>query len=715
MLKSYRWRHTVAPLVFSCASAQSAVAADDAAPPENDEQGVESLNAVTITEQETYYTEDASSATRMDLPVIETPQSLYVINADLIADQQAFRLDQILQNDASVQKSNNFLGAYSSYQVRGFDLSNTSNYLRDGRSNFHLHAPPVEVLERVEVLKGPASVLYGTLAPGGLVNMVPKRPTEERLTALKATFGSYDLQHYHIDHGGPLDSEGKVRYRLNGVYEDSGSFREFADGSQFTTRRKAVSAALDWDATDDTLVRVNVDWLEDDRPQDIGLVNLTGDFSGQSFDTIYNQPWSRYDSDVWNFFAEVDHTFNEHWRVRAGYSFQDYERDRYDNQTRGLPDENGNVNIRARHRINRRDYATTYVDAIAKFDTGPLAHELLIGIDRTDVDVDNNETSRNEVFTTNIFNPEIIPDPQIPTRPEKNLGEEERQGITLHDVISIGEHWRILAGARYDEFEAAQRDPEGVTTFEQKADNVSPRLGVLYLLNPGLSVYGSYSQSFEPNAVVGPAYENAGAELAPTLGEQLEVGVKWEALGGRLLATGAVFTITRKDSPTDDLETNRRVQRGEQQHDGAEFSVTGLVGDNLSITGSATYLSAEFTEDDDENLIGNTPAGVPDWALNVAAEYAFLEGAVSGLSLQGGWFYEGDRPIDDANTFDLEAYNRIDLGLKYLLGGSGARPDMIFRLTAQNVTDEEYFKGSSPLSINPERPREIRASIELSL
>ncbi|PCI53299.1 MAG: hypothetical protein COB36_12730 [Alphaproteobacteria bacterium] len=665
---------------------------------------VTQLDEIIVRGQKSYYEENASSATRLDIPIMETPQSLFVINSELIADQQAFRLDQVLQNDSSVQKSNNFLGAYSSYQVRGFPISNGSNYLRDGRSFFHLSAPPVEVLDRVEVLKGPSSVLYGTLAPGGLINMIPKRPFDEQKTSIKATVGSYNLQHIHIDNGGPVTDSGNVRYRVNGVYENSNSFRKFIDGSDFNTKRLTAAAAVDWDIGENTSLRVNFDITHDKRPQDIGLANFTGDFSDQSSELIYNQPWTKYDSDVWNLTTELNHEFTDNLSVRTGVSYQNFRRDRYDNQIRSVPDADGNVFVRVRRRVNRREYTTFYGDIISDFSTGALKHKVLVGADHTDVGIDNNETIRNFTFETNIFNPTILPDPQIITRDEKNLGGEDRTGIYLNDQISIGEHWRFLLGVRYDEFKSVFR---GTTT--QKAENLTPRIGVLYIAQPNLSFYGSFSQSFEPNPIVSNAFSNAGEILDPTLGEQFEIGVKWEAFEGKLLATGALFTIDRKNAAFEDIITNTIVQTGLQTHKGGEITVSGLVGRHISLTGSATYLSAEFKEDDNVSLIGNTPAGVPELAASFSAEYAFLEGNLEGLSIQGGWFYEADRPIDDANSYDLDAYNRIDLGVKYVL-----QNEWVLRLTAQNITDTHYFKGRSPFSVNPERPREIRGSIEIN-
>lgn len=665
------------------------------------------VETIIVSGQRSYYDKNASSAARVELPVLETPQSIFVINADLIADQQAFRFDQILQNDSSVQKVNNFLGAYSSFAIRGFSLDNRSNYFRDGRSFFHLASPPVEVVDRVEVLKGPASVLYGTVAPGGIINMIPKRPQSQRETSFRATGGSYDFYHAHLDHGGPLTADGRVRYRINAAYEDSGSYREFVDGSDFDTERVILSGALDWDIGSHTTLRFNADYTDDERPQDIGIVSLTGDFSGVDTDLIINQPWSRYDSEVYNFFVELNHEFSDHLQLRVGASHQEFVRDRYDNQFRGLPSEAGDINIRARRRVNDRDYTTYFADLIGEFDTGSISHLVLVGVDKTDVDITNNETTRNFTFPTNIFAPEIIDDPQILPSEDAIHESEDRLGLTFQDVMSIGDHWRVLIGGRFDDYEYNS----SFEAFSTEASHFTPRFGVVYLPAPNLSLYASYSESFEPNGTVDVAFDNAGEELDPTIGEQLEVGVKWEAFGGNLLATAAAFEIERSDSPVVDTVTNRVVQRGRAEHRGAEFTVTGLAGDNITLHGAATYLDAEIVEDDNPALIGNAPSGVADWSLSFTGEYEFLEGALAGLSLQAGVFYESDRPVDDGNSYDLGSYTRIDLGLKYLWQLQGR--DLIFRLTAQNLTDELYFKAPGPLAVNPERPREIRASVEL--
>ena len=678
-------------------------------------QGVEEI---VVTGQQTYYDREARSALKIDARILETPQSVFVINDDLIADQQAFRLDQILQNDSSVQKANNFLGAYSSYQIRGFDLDNGANYLRDGRSFFQQASPPVEVLDRVEVLKGPASVLYGSMAPGGLINQIPKRPQAEFETSIKATYGSFDTRHYHLDHGGPLTESGNVRYRFNAVYEDSESHRKFADGQRFDTQRRTLAAAIDWDISERTQLRINFDDTDDDRPQDLGLISTTGSFSGLDYDLIYNQPYSQYDSEVSNLSIQLSHELTSWLEVQTGVSQQKSVRDRYDNELRGPPSDEGDVNLRVRRRVNRREYRTFFMDVLSTFETGPLEHRALLGYDLTEVDIDNNETLGQTTFTTNIFRPEVLPDPGISTRPENRTGDDRRTGIYFQDLIAIGDHVRLLLGGRYDHYEEEQENETGVDVFEEKARAFSPRVGVVVLPTESLSLYASFSESFEPNSPVGAEFDNAGERLDPTLGRQLEVGAKWEAFDGDLFVTGALFTIDRENVPFRDLIANTLEQAGVQNNTGAELSVVGLIGENLTLSGSATWLDAEFekseVDEDGLTLEGNTPAGVPSLAVSLAAEYAFPKGGpLEGLALQAGWFFESDRPVDNENTFDLDAYNRFDVGLKYVQS-LGEERELIYRLTVQNATDEEYFKGSSRFAVNPERPMEIRGSVEMN-
>lgn len=671
----------------------------------------EEIDEIVVTGQYGYYDTEATSATRLDVPLMETPQSIYVINSELLADQQAFRMDQAVQNDSSVQKSNNFLGAYSSYAIRGFQMNNISDFLRDGRPFFHVSAPAVEIIERIEVLKGPSSVLYGRLAPGGLINMIPKRPLRERETSVKATVGQYDLYHIHVDHGGPLTASGDVRYRLNGAYEDSNSYREFADGSEFNTERKIVAAAIDWDITERTLVRASVDYTDDNRPQDIGLVNFTGDLSNYSHDLIYNQPWTKYDSDVGNLSVELTHEFTDTLTLRTAYNFHHFKRHRYDNSSFDFDDE-GNASMFARRRVNRRDYSTYYADLVFKFETGLVEHQFLFGADHTNVDIDNNEAQNFSEWVTNVFTPEILPDPGLTTRTDKNIGFEHRTGVHFQDMMSMGARWRVLVGGRYDSYDQEQSCCDGLVFYEETADNFTPRVGLVFLPTEYVSLYTSYSEGFEPNAPVGQSFANAGDKLDPTLGVQYELGAKWEAFEGRLLATGAIFSVDRENAPFEDVSTNTIQSRGKQTHEGVEITVSGLVGERLSLTGSATYLDAEIVESDDADVIGNTPLGVPDLAVSLFAEYEFGGGALNGLSIQGGWFYESERPIDDANLFDLDSYNRIDAGLKYVQEADATR-QYIWRLSVHNLTDERYYKGRDPWSINPERPRDLRGSLEV--
>ncbi len=660
--------------------------------------------------QLSYHAKNASTATKMDLSLLETPMSVFVINSALMEDQQAFRFDQILQNDASVLKSNNFLGAYSSYSIRGFGLSNGNNYLRDGRKFFHLAASPIETLERVEVLKGPASVLYGTVAPGGMINMISKRAQAKSHASVKYTYGSYDLQHLAVDFGGSVDEEGRFRYRINGVAEDSNSYRKFANGDEFSTERRIGAIALTWDITDNTELSFNYDYTKDDRPQDTGLVAIGHGVADMDYNTIINQSWGHYNSEVTNTLIEVKHHFNEQWQLQTGYSLQNFQRDRYDQQMRKLDEETGDIYIRARRRGGDYDFQTLYADLHGEFELVDMQHQILIGIDSLDEDSSTFETASNEVFATNIYNPISYPDPGIKTE-FGGAWTTEQKGLYFQDMVALNDQWRVMIGFRYDDFKTA--DGSGDPRWNHSDSNLTPRAGAVYLPNEQLSFYASFSESFEYNGIVDADYLNGGDLLDPTLGKQYEVGAKWEGLDGDLLVTGAIFTIERSGATTESSDGNYIEQRGLQEHQGLEFTISGLIGEQLSVVASATYLDAEFKNDDDKELIGKTPAGVSDFSASFWGEYQLLEQQIEGLSLQAGWFYESSRQGDNENSFELDAYHRFDVGMKYSHQFTN-KQELILRLTGSNITDEKYYKSRDRLGVNPERPREIRVSAEFN-
>jgi iron complex outermembrane receptor protein len=658
-----------------------------------------------------YHERNGSTAMRQNISLLKTPQSIFVINDELIKDQQSYRIDQVLQNDSSVQKANNFLGAYSSFQIRGFRLDNASNYLRNGRPFFHLASPPVEILERIEVLKGPSSVLYGTMAPGGIINMATKRAASVDFKgAIKATVGSDDLKHLHVDLAGALNEEGSLRYRVNLVKEKSNSYRKFFDGSDFDVDRQVISLNLEYDIDSDTVIRVDLDNTSDDRPQDAGLIAGADGKPASDKAIIFTQPWSNYNSDVSNTAVEVEHFFNDDWSVKTGINYQGYERDRYDQQYRGFDTATANLAVRTRHRINRWDYLNAFIDVSGNVKLAGIEHQLLFGVETTQIDVDNNETSRNENYVTNIFNPIAIEDPQIAVKDENDVGDTTKNAIFVQDLIHLNDELSLLLGLRYDKFETffkqAGKDPRS----DYSVDNLTPRIGAVYSPSGNQSWYASYSESFEPNSPVGGGFENVGDELDPTLGAMYEIGYKWESDEGDLLFSSAIFDIERSNVPFETID-NRIEQRGVQRHKGAEIALKGLIG-NVSLTGSMTYLDAEFIEDDNPNLVGNTPVSVPDFSASIWAEYQLAQ-YISGLSLQAGWRYETKRPIDNANTFELDAFHKVDIGAKYeqLIGDKNP---LVYRITVSNLFDETYYKSSNANDLNWEPPRQIRASIEYS-
>jgi iron complex outermembrane recepter protein len=649
---------------------------------------------ITVTASPDYGVQTSTTAAKMRLPILMTPRSISVIPSAVIQDQQAIREEEVLKNEASVTSRGSFLGAYESFAIRGFLLDNTANFLRDGRTYFRLASPPMETVERMEVLKGPESVLYGRGAPGGMINLVTKQPTATPYISAKFMTGSYDMYYGHLDLGGPIDKKGNFGYRTNFVYENSNSFRDFIN-----VERRLASGGVFWNHARGKQLRFSADYIEDDRPQDTGLVAIGDGVAPIPRTRFLNNPWGHYDSKVGNIGAFYTAELGRSWKLDAGFNYQDFERDRYDQQPLRLNEETGDMLNRARRRVNRWDFYTYNVDLTGEQRFGNRRNTILIGMNLIDIDVLNNETQRNVNLPTNIFNPTYHPNPFIETRPDSNPGNDNRLAFYVQDAFEITQKLSVV-GALGVSIVSSQFFAPGQTTpgSEFSDEALVPRVGLVYRVAPRVSTYVSYSESFEPNFVVTQG-TNIGEQLAPTTGQQFEAGVKAQP-NGRLTWTAAYFDLARQNIPFFDVDLDRVVERGEQVNRGFDTSFSGQITSNWTVIGSVMLLDAQFTVD--PVVQGNRPAAVPKASGSLWSRYGFTRGFLRGVSVGGGWFGEGSRFGDDNNSFRLDSYSRLDLGLSYRLPIE--RVNVELQANIENLFDEEYFRANSRLSVFPGTP-----------
>lgn len=632
-----------------------------------------------------YAVDSNSGSMRMEMTQLETPGQVTVIDEQIINEQRASTLGQVLKNDSSISAEGNSRNR-ERFSLRGFQLSSSSGYLRDGKQHWSHYRQPIELLESVEVLKGPAGLLYGKSAPGGLINMVTKKPTAETQITFSQDIGSNNETRSTLDLSGSLNESQTLRSRLVLSKQNSESWRSYSDGSTPTTDRFVGGLFVDYDLTDNIMISVHYDRTVDDSSVDSGAYIKDGDaVLGDKY--TWDAQWSNIENEVENVGIDVAAQLNDDWSINASFNNQDFKR----HDLESYPTETtydavtGTYSHRGSDRYDHWVFQTASVDLVGEFDTGGLEHQLLIGSNWLGYSYDRVQYSLESLETTvgeSTASPVIDSTASIRTSNSKY----DAYGIYLQDMLTINEQWQILAGVRYDQ--NITRGSNGESDY--KEDAIVPKAALIYHPVNNASIYLTYSESFEPQGEVSDSNAtNDGAKLDPVTGKLYELGSKWELFDNRLFASGAVFEITQENS-TIDVDMGNGMyevtQAGERVHRGAELALQGNITENFSLSGTGTYLNAEYTKD--ENYQGNRPADVPEYSASIWSRYQFDYNTDVNL----GAIYVGERFGDAANTFKKDGYTRFDLGVAHTFQYD-QNLDFVFRFNVENIFDTEYYAG----------------------
>ncbi|MDZ8110286.1 MAG: TonB-dependent siderophore receptor [Nostoc sp. DedQUE12a] len=685
-----------AGLVFGITSAATAMQPPETPPTEaqppsetsEDEpaaQQDEPIELVVTGEQDKYRVSDTTTGTRTDTPLRDIPQSIQVVPQQVLRDQQINRLDDALRNVAGVTPEfTSGAGVY--YRIRGFEASN-NNLLRDGLPDPGV-GDTVELanVERVEVLRGPASVLFGLGNPGGSINIVTKRPLSEPFYAIDATVGSYSFYRGAFDISGPLNDSKSFLYRLNTAYRNSGSFLDF-----YTSENFNISPAFSLAIGERTKLNLSADYIETrDSGQGFG-VPIIGTILPNPNGKIprnrnLTEPTDEANGTTTRIGYELEHKFSDNWSLRNAfrYGFNSY----YLTQTRPGTLEADNRTISRSFSIYDQ-YFTNYTfttNVVGKFSTGSIEHQLLFGVDLNRY---LNATPRFASFgaaSINIFNP-VYGQPRGELDFEAiNSATTDSLGIFLQDQIAITENFKVLVGARFDTFNQTSEDLLNSIETTKSDSAVSPRFGIVYQPIPAISLYASYISSFTPAQGTFLFGGRLQAAFDPERGRQYEVGVKAD-FNDRLSATLAFYDLTRTNVLVDDPTTGFQIQTGEQNSQGIELSVTGEILPGWNIFGGYAYTDARITEDATFE-VGNRLPNTADHAFNVWTTYEIQQGNLQGLGFGLGLFFVGDRAGDLDNTYDVPSYLRTDAAIFY------NRERFRIGLNFKNLFDTEYFENT---------------------
>lgn len=667
--------------------------------------------------QSSFVPKTSNSASKTNTSILEIPQSVSVITRAQLEAQGAQSVTEALRYVPGVKVETYGLDpkGYDWLFIRGFNGQSTSDYLnglRQQNNDYALFRSEPYALERVDVVRGPASTLFGQGDAGGVINRVSKKPTANQTNEIQLTAGSHDRRQGQFDVGGALDEQSQFLYRVVGLYREANTQVEYDDGHELEDDRQYIAPSFTWAPNEDTSLTLLTDFLRD---RNGGSLFVYTKPNGHTTDTLLgDHSFNRFDQDQYNLGYEFRHRFNDTLEFRQNLRYGQVDLTFNNLLPFSINQTTGNVVRIADRRNQHMDTFAVDNQLQADFTTGSIRHILLSGVDYSWQDADVT-FYRNFGPTLNVFNP-VYGQPVTTPGPTNGLTQAdynqtiEQLGAYVQDQIHFDDHWLLTLGGRHDRVrnDFDNNIPNSQST-NQKDDAFTGRVGLTYVTDFGLAPYISYAESFAPNSGV----SSQGSTFDPSEAEQWEVGVKYQPHDD-LLLTLAAYDLTKTNILTAERNssgatTGFNVAEGEQRSRGIEAEARLKLGEHWDILGSYTYTKAQITRSNDGNQ-GNRPANVPEHMASAWVNYNFSDGSLRGLTLGAGARYVGSMYGNNANTFGADSYTLFDASASYKL-----TPQVTLAVYAQNLLNEDYTATcDAATSCYPGLERNLMTSVKYS-
>ncbi len=632
----------------------------------------------------------AAGAAKLDIPLRDVPQAVQIVGKELIREQGALEMKEVLRNVSGVAPAQGE-GRRDQFYIRGFDA--TRDTLVDGMRDDSLFFRDLGNVERIEVIKGPAAVLYGRGSAGGVINRITKKPVVKALREATLSLGSEQLRRLDLDLGGALGAQ--AAFRLNGAYEAGDSYRDVVH-----SERSALAPSISWSPSRDTSILLQTEFLHQRRTPDRGIPLVNGSPAPVPVNNFYGEQYDYATTDARNLRLSVEHMASDKLSLRNNFQYSTLSLDAINTRTLGLTAGNTQVRRQITYFPQDQDNLLNQSEAVYKIDGGTLQHILLGGIE-LGYQKANRLVKAAGVSPVDLQTPQaVLTMPNLATLPTTIDSDFAARTAALYaqDQISFGRHWKALAGLRFDSFRQTQYDHRS-GLVQSRTDAVwSPRAGVVYQPNAAHALYGNLSRSFQP--VGGDLfYGNQDlAQIKPVESLQQEIGAKSEWLDGRLQSTVALYRITQRNIVTKDPSDPaglRQVQTGEQQSRGIEVDLSGSLRPGWKVFASYTLNLARITQSNNF-AIGNRPANIPKHAASIWTSYDLGRG----FTIGGGAFHVGQRYATEDNSVQLPSYVRLDAMLAY------KSKEWEASLNLSNLADRVYYESANNnFQIQPGAPR----------
>ena len=689
----------------------------------------------------TYDSAPSVSSVKIDEPALVVPVASASLPQQFLKDQSAVRLEDVVEFVSGTETVPDGESS-SGFEIRGFP---TYQYYLDGvRVSPDLHHDGFRDfanVDRIDILKGPASLLYGRTEPGGLINIVTKKPLEQPMVSLEQQVGSFDHERTQLDAGGPLSPGGTVIYRFNAAWENSGSFRDIPEN-----RRIFVAPVVTWKANDTTDVTTYLEYLNSHDPSDSGLPLIGGHVPPVPASRSYEEGGEIHTTDL-RVGAEAEHDFGSGWIARAHLDARWLHAPQAPQIALAA---DGLVPVQC-HRdvcpVDRQLVAIptargyTYyasADATRDFSFWHTSHSVLANFEFFQTGADSEWDSASAFgLTDDLFHPIALPLPldllDHPDQTTTRSTGERWIAVSLQDQVQFGERFYFLVGLRYDTASVHNNQtvyaPQGTTPYGDDSATVhalKQREGFVWRARPWLSLYAKYAENFgaTPGLYVGADGQNA-LFLPQQSAQEWEAGLKFSLAQDRVAATVAFFNLTKENIASTLLEpaldpSGFLFLTGSARNRGLEFDLQGEVSPGLEVLASYAYIDSRISNGvsgstgDGEELVGTTGNrlfGVPRNGGSIWASYRF-SGALRGLKAGAGGIVRGAREGDNANDYALPGFTKWNAFASYsfLMGGL----QMSAQLNVDNLFNKSYFESlSGTRTVMPGYPRRWLASLRV--
>ncbi|MCJ2128250.1 TonB-dependent siderophore receptor [Methylobacterium sp. E-045] len=656
-----------------------------------------------------YVARRAATATKTNTPLNETPQSITVIGRKQLDDLRPHTVSDAIAYTAGVYSTHGPATVGDFFSIRGFDATGTGVY-KDGLQllgySFSGFQGENFGLERIDVLRGPAAVLFGQGGPGGIINLITKRPTEVPFGHVEAGGGSFGQKYLAFDLGGPSSTDPHWFYRVTGLGRQGGTQVDGVDDN-----RGYIAPAITYKPDGATSFTLLAGFQYDDtgrlspflpyygtvRPQALGLrIPRSYNIADPKLDTFRRTQF--------HVGYEFEHAFNDTFTFRQNLRYSQVESlDTLLFSGQGYSDARQTIIPRARYRLTSQARLFNVDNQlVARFNDGFFAHTFLVGLDYKQYQLHDTQAGSGPATSFDILAPRYgVPAP--PVFPYLvNRDAFQQIGLYAQDQIDLTDRLKLVVGGRGDFTTNDVDDKLRATRTRQEANVATQRYALIYNFDHGLAPYLSYSTFFNPQ--VGTNF--GGTPFKPVTGDQYEAGLKYQPPDNRFSATFALFDLTQSNTLTAD-PTNpfNQLQIGETRSKGFETQIVANINRELSLVGSFTAFDIAITRGLDSQ-IGKIPVATPSTLTSVFADYTIATGSFAGFGVGAGLRYVGNSYADAFNTLKVPEYVLFDSAIHY------ARDGWRFALNVSNMADRRYVGSCSSISsCNYGEERRFTASV----